>query len=98
MLRAIALVVLFVVTALPVSAGAKMEVAARNKNDRHVFTLYRNSHSNAEMRIHVATFDSNNRAEYNRYVCEKARKLFDKDRLQRVSKELYWCEPGRYRR
>lgn len=45
------------------------------------YTLYRSSVT-GPMRIHIATFDSNDGIEYNRQPGVKVR---------------YWCEKGRYR-
>ena len=95
MLRALTLAALLIVTALPVTAGFKKDIAANNKGDRKIFTLYRNSPDYSEMRIHVATFDAYERADYNRTNCEIARRLFAG---QQGVKVQYWCEPDRYRR
>jgi len=59
------------------------------------YTLYRSSATaGPELRTHVATFDSNDGAEYNRENCEAARSLFQ--RQPRVTVR-YWCEKGQYR-
>lgn len=71
--------------------------------DSSVFTLYRNSVVDPAMRIHVATFDADEklwragpRAKelYNSENCELAAKLFGG---QDGVKRRYWCEKGRYR-
>jgi hypothetical protein len=46
------------------------------------------------MRIHVATFDSNDGDEYNRENCQTTMDLFQS---QPNVKVRYWCEKGRYR-
>ena len=57
------------------------------------YTLYRSS-TTGPMRIHVATFDSNDGDEYNRENCQMAMDLFQQ---QPGVKVRYWCEKGRYR-
>jgi len=46
------------------------------------------------MRIHVATFDSDDGDKYNEENCRMAMELFQK---QPGVKVRYWCEKGRYR-
>ena len=57
------------------------------------YTLYRSSMT-GPMRIHVATFDSNDGDEYNRENCQVGADLFA---AQPGVKVRYWCEKGRYR-
>ena len=59
------------------------------------YTLYRNSVLDPLARIHVATFDADESASYNRENCEIARNLFSSQPGVTV---LYWCEQYRYRR
>lgn len=62
--------------------------------EEDVFTLYRNSVMNSQMRIHVATFDEvGSGTEYNRENCLIAASLFQDQPAVSV---LYWCEAGRY--
>lgn len=62
--------------------------------DAQTYTLYRNSVTNAEMRIHVATFDAKEGAGYNRENCQLAAALFhDQDRVT----AKFWCENGVYK-
>ena len=63
--------------------------------DDRTFTLYRNSVSDPNMRIHVASFDANEKEEYNRENCDVAQKLF---LAQPGVKTKFWCEKGRYRK
>ena len=56
------------------------------------YTLYRNSVSFADMRIHVATFDAEDGEQYNKENCNVARDLFAKQPGVTVK---YWCERGR---
>jgi hypothetical protein len=64
-------------------------------SEGHVFTLYRNSVTDENMRIHVATFDAAEKEEYNRENCEQAQVLFQ---AQRGIKVKFWCEKGRFRK
>lgn len=57
------------------------------------YTLYRSS-TTGPMRIHIATFDSNDGEEYNRENCQVTMDLFQQ---QPGVKVRYWCEKGRYR-
>lgn len=59
-----------------------------------IYTLYRNSPEFPEMRIHVASFDVDEKEEYNRQNCFIARDLFAGQLGVEVK---YWCEKGRYR-
>ena len=64
-------------------------------SDDRTFTLYRNSVTDPDMRIHVATFDANEKEQYNRENCEIAAKLFTD---QAGVKAKFWCEKGRFRK
>ena len=57
--------------------------------------LYRNSVTDENMRIHVATFDSSDGEAYNRGNCDQAKDLFQ---AQPGVKTKFWCEKGRYRK
>lgn len=59
------------------------------------YTLYRSSATvgGATMRIHVATFDTQDGATYNRDNCEITKDLFQKQSGVTVT---YWCERGYY--
>jgi hypothetical protein len=59
------------------------------------FTLYRNSVTDANMRLHVATFDAEEKEEYNRGNCDVAQQLFQS---QPGVKTKFWCEKGYFRR
>lgn len=58
------------------------------------FTLYRNSLVNLVERVHVATFNADQSARYNRENCDLAAKALS-DRPEATVR--YWCENGRYR-
>ncbi len=60
-----------------------------------VFTLYRSSPLDANMRIHVASFDASDGEKYNRENCELAGQLF---KAQPGVTVRYFCEKGRYRK
>ena len=59
------------------------------------FTLYRSSMTDPTMRVHIATFDTDNKAAYNQGNCDLARDLFQS---QQGVKVKFWCEKGRYRK
>ena len=63
-------------------------------SDDRTYTLYRNSVTHVNMRIHVATFDANEKEKYNRENCDVARQLFQ---AQPGVKTKFWCEKGRYK-
>ncbi len=60
-----------------------------------VFTLYRSSPIDPNMRIHVASFDSSDGEAYNRENCELASQLF---KAQPGVTVRYFCEKGQYRK
>ena len=64
------------------------------QDDGVVYTLYRTSPTVASMRIHVATFDAKDGADYNDENCQIAAGLFA---AQPGVKAHFWCEKGRYR-
>ena len=65
-----ALLLLFVTTSY---AGIGFRVSEGN-----VYTLYRGSVSNEHARIHVGTFDADEKEEYNKGNCEIAQELFQR--------------------
>ena len=61
-----------------------------------VFTLYRNSAVDKNMRVHVASFDVANGGDgYNDENCRIAAGLFQ---AQEGVTVRYWCEKGRFRK
>ena len=70
------------------------------KDESNVYTLYRNSPLDSNMRIHIATFDSSEEAyggtseSYNKENCLLAASLF---RAQPNVISKFWCEKGRYK-
>jgi len=56
------------------------------------YTLYRNSMTDSNMRVHVATFDADYKGTYNQENCDIAQQLFQS---QNGIKVKYWCEKGR---
>ena len=64
------------------------------QDESAVYTLYRTSPMVASLRIHVATFDATESADYNRENCQTAADLFAS---QPGVKVRYQCEKGRYR-
>jgi hypothetical protein len=63
--------------------------------DERTYTLYRNSVTDSNSRMHVATFDAEEMEEYNRNNCDIAQQLFQS---QPGVKTKFWCEKGRFRR
>jgi hypothetical protein len=63
--------------------------------DGDTYTLYRSSTAAVGLRIHIATFDAAEKAEYNRENCELAQRLF---REQPGVSVQYWCEKGRFKK
>ncbi len=59
------------------------------------YTLYRSSLTDANLRVHVATFDAAESEEYNRENCTLAAKLFVSQLDVRTK---FWCEKGRYKK
>jgi len=74
------------------------------------YTLYRTGvdvpagREDKAARIHVATFDAKQDAEYNRSNCETAQELFNaaqptfRDTVLANIKLKYWCEKGLYKK
>lgn len=70
-------------------------LGCENRSNRsETYTLYRSSGQDLSMRLHVATFDADERDSYNRDMCARVRDFFT-ERPFMDSK--YWCELGRYR-
>ncbi|WP_417741523.1 hypothetical protein [Salipiger sp.] len=68
--------------------------AALAENVAQPFTLYRSSAVDPMMRVHIATFDAEERSpSYNRENCWTAADLF---MSQEGVSVRFWCEPGRY--
>ena len=73
--------------------------ACTQPSDVDVWTLYRNSVLDSEMRLHVATFDSAERAfsggpSYNQQTCMETAELYA---ANDPAQKNWWCEPGRFR-
>ncbi|PDS27987.1 hypothetical protein CO650_28855 [Rhizobium phaseoli] len=64
-------------------------------DDGRQYTLYRNSFLDANMRLHVASFDSADGEAYNSENCRIAAGLFAEQPGVQVR---YWCEKGRFRK
>lgn len=64
-------------------------------NDDNFYTLYRTSPIDTNSRIHVATFDADEKNNYNRENCSVAQELFAS---QKGIITKFWCEKGRYRK
>jgi hypothetical protein len=64
-------------------------------SDGSTFVLYRNSVTDENMRLHVATFDAADGEAYNRGNCEQAMNLFQ---AQPGVQTKFWCEKGHFRK
>ena len=64
-------------------------------SEDQVFTLYRNSVTDQNARIHVATFDANEKDTYNKENCGIAQVLFQKQPGVKIN---YWCENGYFKK
>ena len=73
--------------------GCNSEIHVQSRKEIFSVTLYRSSPLTEGMRIHIATFDTNEGLEYNRDNCELARKLFQQ---QPGVLARFWCEKGLY--
>ena len=62
--------------------------------DDRVYALVRNSALDSLMRVHVATFDANEKAEYNHENCDRVRNLLQQ---QSGVTTRFWCEKGRFK-
>ena len=73
----------------------------RDTNQVHISTLYRDSPGLSaidlpNVRVHVATFDTDETSGYNHRECDRISRLLNANaEAQKVSTK-YWCEPGRY--
>ncbi len=59
------------------------------------YTLYRNSVTDENLRVHVATFDAESGNDYNMGNCMIAQELFQK---QPGIKTKFWCERGNFKK
>ena len=62
---------------------------------RDTFTLYREGIKHPAHRMHIASFDAEKDAAYNKKNCELAQQLFQ---AQPGVTTKFWCERGRYHR
>jgi hypothetical protein len=67
----------------------------RTSDEGRIYTLYRNSTADSNLRMHVATFDAAAKEDYNSANCEQARELFQG---QPGVRARYWCEKGAFRK
>jgi hypothetical protein len=70
-------------------------LVACSSSDGSVYTLYRSSPADASMRIHVASFDSDESEKYNQENCAVVVNLMQR---QPGVTARYWCEKGRFRK
>lgn len=83
---------LALLVSVPSFASEPTKIAAEN-----VYTLYRSSavDGGRTWRLHVATFDAVDGAEYNQGNCDVAMSLFQAQPGVTVK---YWCERGYFRK
>ena len=75
-----------------------------NSDSGGTYTLYRNSPLNTSMRLHWASFDTNEKADVNGDNCNMAARLLNANvaaLAKAAGKEPFhgigfWCEPGKY--
>jgi len=82
---------------LGIAAAAVAIALAFMQSDPGICALYRNSAvsgEGAKARIHIATFDSTDDADYNWQNCQLASTLFQQ---QPGVNTKFWCEKGRFR-
>ncbi len=82
------------ITSMILTAIIAAAPAAAQSPDNETYALYRDSVLDASMRVHIATFDAADGADYNRENWMLARDLF---LAQAGVRTNFWCEPGRYR-
>lgn len=80
---------------LAFTAACSFLLVACGPSEGEVFTLYRNSVTDGNLRIHVATFDAHEKVEYNHGNCEQTQALFQN---QPGVTAKFWCEKGRFRK
>ena len=78
-----------------ISAAFILAACGTGASESTSFVLYRNSVTDENMRIHVATFDASDGEAYNRGNCEQAQSLFQ---AQPGVKTKFWCEKGRFKK
>jgi hypothetical protein len=91
---------LFAVAVFATSCTGREDAAQVPPDSKLVWSLYRNSIIDPAMRLHIATFDSDqdsgrvtgNGLTYNGDNCETARRLFQGQEGVQVK---FWCEQGR---
>ncbi|MDV4164152.1 hypothetical protein ACU8L5_09300 [Rhizobium leguminosarum] len=81
--------------ALRLALCLSLVLIASCNDDRSQYTLYRSSAFDANMRLHVASFDSADGDNYNSENCQIAAGLFASQPGVQVR---YWCEKGRFRK
>ena len=70
-------------------------LVACSSSDGSVYTLYRSSPTDPSMRIHIASFDSDESEKYNQENCAVVLDLMQR---QPGVTARYWCEKGHFRK
>lgn len=87
-----------------IAALASSLVSCTPFADENAYTLYRNSDMGFETRVHVATFNVDDTADFNRSNCEMASRLFNANLNASENAQSdaprrswgFWCEAGTY--
>lgn len=82
-------------TLICIALAGTMASCGGGTGDGQTVALYRNSITDENMRLHVATFDATDGEAYNRGNCEQAQQLFQ---AQQGVKTKFWCEKGRFKK
>lgn len=64
-------------------------------SSQNIYTLYRNSVFDSNERIHVGSFDADEKSSYNQENCFLAAELFQK---QDGIMTKFWCEKGNFKK
>lgn len=63
------------------------------KDESNVYTLYRSSIVDTDLRVHIASFNTDEKESYNKENCFLAASLFQD---QPFVETKFWCEKGKY--
>jgi len=89
--RSLIITVVAILLWFTVSCSGSEQKVSRDR----VFTLYRDSVTDQNIRIHIATFDVDEKETYNKENCSVAQELF---KNQPGVKVKYWCEKGYFKK
>jgi hypothetical protein len=89
---------------MSITTAILLLLTACDRDRGETYTLYRNSPLDPSLRVHFATFNSNNHGDYNSGNCMMAARLLNANSAASAKaegkpqdKEIgFWCEPGDY--